>query len=264
MEDEEESLQSPLPRKRCRTTMLMLNIAKMLLSMSHLLRTSSVMENMEAQQLTGLSMCISSTRVNWQLQRAVRTNDVDGYIHVLSSIIEVFFALNHPNYARWGSLFLLKLQQMKPKAREILEAGAMSIRRTKKSYARSAIDLCLEQTVNKYAASPMRGIAAFRNSESACRRWCITLTQRSMASSEFSKIVDLQSGEEPAKQKCRVWRDNADMNSVTFTLNQTCNPFSINAPVNLVNISSGKAANEETMKFLLGTLERGRKLRLQF
>ena len=153
-----------------------------------------------------------------------------------------------------------------PKACEILEAGAMSIRRTKKLYARSAIDLCLEQTVNKYAASPMRGIAAFRNSESACRRWCITLTQRSMALSELSKIVDLQSGEEPAKQltKCRIQRDNVDINLVTSTLNQTCNAFSINAPVDLVNISSGKAANEETKKFLIGTLERGRKLRLQF
>ena len=64
--------------------------------------------------------------------------------------------------------------------------------------------------------------------------------------------------------KCRIRHDNADMNSVTFTLNQTCNPFSINAPVNLVNISSGKAENEETKKFLLWTLERGRKLRLQF
>ena len=83
-----------------------------------------------------------------------------------------------------------------------------------------------------------------------------------MALSEFSKIVDLQSGEEPAKQhtKCRIQRDNADMNSVTFTLNQTCNPFSINAPVNLVNISSGKAANEETKKFLFGTLERGEEI----
>ena len=90
-------------------------------------------------------------RVNWQLQS---TNDVDGYIHVLSSIIKIFFALNRPNYARWGSLFLHKLQQMNPKACEILEAGAMSIHRAKKSYARSAIDLCLEQTVNKYAASP--------------------------------------------------------------------------------------------------------------
>ena len=58
-----------------------------------------------------------------------------------------------------------------------------------------------------------------------------------MALSEFSKIVDLQSGEEPAKQltKYKIRRDNADMNSVTFTLNQTYNPFSINAPVNIVN-----------------------------
>ena len=182
------------------------------------------------------------------------------YIHVLSSIIEKMFALNHPNYARWGSLFIHKLQQMNPKAHEILEAGAMSIRRTKKSYARNAIDLCLEPTVNKYAASPMRGIAAFRNSESACRRWCITLTQHSMALSEFSKIVDLQGGTCKQLTKCRIRHNNADMNSVTFTLNQTCNPFSFN----LVNISSGKAANEETKKFLLGTLERGRKLRLQF
>ena len=204
--------------------------------------------------------------MNCELQRAVRTNDVDGYNHILSSIIKVFFALNCPNYARWGSLFLHKLQQMNPKAREILEAGAMSIRRTKKLYARSAIDLCLEQAVNKYAASPMRGIAAFRLSESACRRWCITVTQRSMAFSEFSKIVDLQSGEEPDKQltKCRIQHDNADMNLVTYTLNQTCYPFSIIAPVNLVNISSGKAANEEIKKLLLGTLERGRKSRLQF
>ena len=70
------------------------------------------------------------------------------------ALSKCFFALNRPNHARWGSLFLHKLQQMNPKAREILEAGAMSIRRTKKLYARSAIDLCLEQTVNKYAASP--------------------------------------------------------------------------------------------------------------
>jgi len=104
------------------------------------------------------------------LKRAVRTNDVDGYIHILPSIIEVCFALNRPNYSRWGSLFLHKLQQMDSKAREILKAGAMSIRRTKKSYARSAVDMTLEQTVNKYAASPMRGITAFMDSEDACRR----------------------------------------------------------------------------------------------
>lgn len=205
-------------------------------------------------------------RVYRELKRAVRTNDVDGYIHVLPSIIEVCFALNRPNYSRWGSLFLHKLQQMDPRARDILKAGAMSIRRTKKSYARSAVDMTLEQTVNKYAASPTRGITAFRDSEDACRRWSITLTQRSMALSELYELVNLQSGEEPEKQltKSRIKRDNADMNSVAITLNSTCNPFANDAPAGLVNISSGKAANEGTQKFLLGTLERGRTLRLQF
>lgn len=200
-------------------------------------------------------------RVYRELKRAVRTNDVDGYIHTLSSIIEVCFALNCPNYSRWGSLFLHKLQQMDPRAREILEAGAMSIRRTKKPYARSAVDMTLEQTVNKYAASPMRGITAFINSEDAYRR-SMTLTQRSMALSELYELVNLKSGEEPEKQltKSRIRYDNADMNSVKFTLNNTCNLFANNAPAYLVNISSGKAANEETKEFLLETLERGRAL----
>ena len=205
-------------------------------------------------------------RVYRELKRAVRTNDVEGYIRILPNIIEVCFALNRPNYSRWGSLFLHKLQQMDPRARDILEAGAMSIRRTKKSYARSAVDLTLEQTVNKYAASPTRGITAFRDSEDACRRWNITLTQRSMALSELYQLVNLQSGEEPQKQltKSRIRRDNADMNSVSKTLINTCNPFGNDSPADLVNISSGKAANEETKMYLLGILERGRTLRLKF
>ncbi len=126
--------------------------------------------------------------------------------------------------------------------------------------------MLVEQTVNKYAASPMRGITAFRDSEDACRRWSVTLTQRSMALSELYQLVNLQSGEEPDKQltKARIQRDNADMKSVTITLNNTCNPFASDAPAGLVNISSGKAANEGTKKFLLRTLERGRTLRLQF
>ena len=54
------------------------------------------------------------------------------------------------------------------------------------------------------------------------------------------------------------------MNSVSNTLINTCNPFGNDSPADLVNISSGKAANEETKKYLLGILERGRTLRLKF
>ena len=205
-------------------------------------------------------------RVYRELQRAVRTNDVQRYIQVLPRVIGVFFALNRPNYARWGSLFLNKLEHMDMKAREILDGGAMSIRRTKKSFARSSVDLTLEQTVNRTAASSSQGITAFRNSQSAFRRWSVTHTQRSMAVAELCDLVHLKDGEDPTNQlrKSRIERYNADMDSLTKTLNGTCNPFGPNSPDDLINISSGKSAKDTTEKFLLGTLERGAHLCLQF
>ena len=79
-------------------------------------------------------------------------------------------------------------------------------------------------------------------------------------------FIGLQAGEEPANQmrKCRITRDNADKDALTNALNSTCNPFAPDSPTELVNISSGKAAKDETTTFLLDTLARGRRLRLQF
>ena len=183
-------------------------------------------------------------RVYRELQRAVWTNVVDSYIQVLPSVVEVFFALNRPNYARWVSLFLHKLQNMDQKAREILEAGAMSIRRTKKSYDRCAVDLTLKQTINRDAASPMKGISVFTNSQSAFRRWSITLTQRSMALTELCELVSFQPGEGPANQlrNWRIERDNADMNVLTNTLSNTCNLFATDSHDDLIDVSSGQSS----------------------
>lgn len=205
-------------------------------------------------------------RVYRDLQRAVRTNDVDRYIQILPEVIDVFFALNRPNYARWGSLFLNKLQNMDPKAREILEAGGMSIRRTKKSYSRCAVDLTLEQTVNRDASSPTKGIATFTNSHSAFRRWAITLSQRSMALTALRELVSLHQGEESMNQltKRRIERDDADKKAITHTLTNTCNPFATGSPAELINVSSGRTAKDATSAFLLSTLERGKHLRLAF
>jgi hypothetical protein len=100
----------------------------------------------------------------------------------------------------------------------------------------------------------MTDITVFRNSESAFSRWSITLAQGSMV------LLDIQTREEPANQlkKWRIAWDNADMNSVTLLLKDTCNPFADNAPNALINISSGKAASEKTAAFLTGTLAHGR------
>ena len=87
-------------------------------------------------------------RLHRMLQRSVKTNGVSGYINVFPTMLAVYFALNRPNYARWGTLFLQKLKSAHPKLHEVLQNGAFSIRRTRKDFSRLALDLSLEQTVN--------------------------------------------------------------------------------------------------------------------
>ena len=205
-------------------------------------------------------------RLYREFQRSVRTNDVELYKQVLQSMIEVFFSLNRPNYARWGSYFLERLKHLDKQALEILKAGAFSTRRTTKAYSRSAIDLTLEQSVNRDAASSASGITHFANSDGAFRRWCVTLSQRSMAVSEMKEMSGIEKGETPANQlrKSRVERDNNDVDKLSNMLDETCNPFSPDAPDVLVNIATGKTANSEASRYLLGTLERGAKLRQEF
>ena len=65
-------------------------------------------------------------RLHRELKRCVKMNDVSGYLNVFPLILDVFFGLHRPNYARWGMLFLQRLQEADPKLRELLEKGANS------------------------------------------------------------------------------------------------------------------------------------------
>ena len=75
-------------------------------------------------------------RVYCELLCTVRTNDIEGYINVLPSVINICFSPNRPNYARWGSLFFNKFNSMDSQALKILKDGAFSIRRTKNRQVR--------------------------------------------------------------------------------------------------------------------------------
>ena len=119
-------------------------------------------------------------------------------VKVFPSVLDVFFGLHRPNYARWGTLSLQKLQGADPRLRAILEKGAFSVRRTKKNYSRSAVDLSLKQSVNRDSASATRGIISFWKSEGAMRHWSLTMTQRAMAATELRTFTGLELGEHAA------------------------------------------------------------------
>ena len=54
------------------------------------------------------------------------------------------------------------------------------------------------------------------------------------------------------------------MKSLSDKINEFCNPFDEEVPGTLVNLATGRAANKETEKYLLETMDRGQTARKQF
>ena len=108
--------------------------------------------------------------------RTCRTNDVSLCTHALGLMCSVFFATHEPDYARSMSLYhlnLLNVEATHPGIQTNSEAGALSVRQTRHSFSRSAVDITLEQTVNRGAAFRQSGIACFTQNVGARKRWII-------------------------------------------------------------------------------------------
>ena len=92
---------------------------------------------------------------------------------------------------------------------EILKGGAFSVIRTGKIFSRAAVDLTLEQTINKSAASPSKGLVHFHNSANAINRWIFVSNQRNKAIDELDLFVNKEPCEKPHAQQSKR-RDNED------------------------------------------------------
>lgn len=71
---------------------------------------------------------------------------------------DIFFALNQPNYAKWSLLYLSNLINFYTNNSSLvaeLRRGAYGIRRTAANFARSPVDLTLEQTIDADASNQL-------------------------------------------------------------------------------------------------------------
>lgn len=87
-----------------------------------------------------------------------------------------------------------------------------------------------------------------------------------MTISELRELVGLHSNEGPTKkiQLSKVKHDKKDINSLIEGVEKTCNSFSIASSSELCNLSPGKAAQDATREYLLGTLKREKVMRQLF
>lgn len=201
-------------------------------------------------------------------ETALRTSNVDLFIYASSKMLPYFFVLNHQNYARYLTRNidnLINMDLTHPGLSNQLRNGALSIRRTSKNFARNAVDLTLEQTINANAANKLTGISAFTNSISTRNKWAETHSTRMAIIRDFYELIGFikkqDIGDTPHEN--RSFKDK--VTKLITTVERTFNPFEKElAADHLFNLTTGKAASATTADFLLNLKRDGMKKKDQF
>ena len=112
--------------------------------------------------------------------RVCHTNDIDLFIYCLGKMCYLFFAASCHNYRNeWWDITLIcwMLKQPILKSAEcwkLVDCHTLPVRRSKRGFTRSPVDLVLEQTINADAGSRLTGIIAFTQSIIAQKWWMVT------------------------------------------------------------------------------------------
>lgn len=204
-----------------------------------------------------------------RFSRSIRTSDVELYMDSIFNMSDLFFALNQPNYARWSLLYLSNLINLYSENSPLISEfrrGAFGIRRTKTNFARSPVDLTLEQTINADASNQLTDNLA-ADSISARQRWALSHSMRTKILSTIKENIGLTKKDDTSHslQTSKIKKDKKNLDSIIKAIKDMMNPFddTIDKDI-LFNISTGKAASEEVADFLLNIKTAGNEQKLNF
>jgi len=121
------------------------------------------------------------------------------------------------------------------------------LRRTNKTFSRTAVDMGLEQTVNAHAASRHTGMGSFIASKNARGRWMVTRSIRSAIVGSLMDSAGMNQIEDSTKdtQPHRVKRDHDDLMNLVSSICSTMNPLNIEPSNDLICVSSGKKMRDD-------------------
>ena len=86
--------------------------------------------------------------------RAMKETNLELNIANLEQMTSIFFAFDHPNYARYTAVYLLMLMNLEeshPGAKQLLSGNGFSVNRSSVPGSRTAVDITIEQTINRHA-----------------------------------------------------------------------------------------------------------------
>ena len=129
-----------------------------------------------------------------------------------------FFALNQPNYARWFVIYLSNLIRLKQENSHLVtefRRGAFGIRRIKANFARSPVELTLEQTINSDASNQLSNNLA-ADFVSARQKWALNHSMRTKILTAVKENVRLPQKDDTSYslKKSRIKKDQNNLQSI--------------------------------------------------
>ena len=91
-----------------------------------------------------------------QFHRATKENCLTLQLASLQRTCIMFFSFDHPNYERYSAFYLLNmlnLEKTHPGAEDLLKNNGFSVNRSGVTSSRNAVDITIEQTINRHAKS---------------------------------------------------------------------------------------------------------------
>ncbi|KAK3765219.1 hypothetical protein RRG08_051843 [Elysia crispata] len=155
--------------------------------------------------------------------------------------------MDHHNYARYASAYLVSLINLPhshPGADDLLKNWGFSVSRSQVPASRTAVDLSIEQTVNRQAKSK-GGIIVFSRNMPAYNRWCITRHTRAAYLNATLELVDMDKGDNSTHKEERpskMQESETAVQHVYSAVNRFINPFDIDEKDSLICLSSGMKA----------------------
>ena len=194
-----------------------------------------------------------------QFSLATRKNDIDLHISSLQHLCPLLFSMNHHNYAKYLSVYFITLLNLPAEAKALLKDDGFSVSRSGKPAARTAVDLTIEQSINRHAKTS-GGIVGFSRSLPAYYRWCVTRHSRALYVSAIHQMTNMDSRSNEIHKDLTNAQKKLSEGKVQKTMqafSAFINPFD-GGICDLVNLASGKKVTDEVATDILDIDQKGK------
>ena len=189
---------------------------------------------------------------------SIKENDLQLYLQTLRQLCGLMFSADHLNYARYLPAYFTHLKAVtstNPEAHQLLNKYGISVSRSAVPGCRNAIDMTIEQTINR-SAKTAGGIVGFSRNQNAYCRWCLARHKRAMfleATLEQADMVSDSATMHKTTHAAERKHSERDVKNLVSAFQNFLNPFTLPDHSNdsLFCLSSGKPATADVTHDLL-------------